>query len=97
MRYKGEKKKVCSKNYIYIYICIYLHIIKAKIIFSFSNIYLNKDRYIESFPSGLVGKESSCNAGDMGPIPWSGRSPKGGHGKLLQYSCLENPMQRRAQ
>ena len=43
------------------------------------------------FPGGSVGKESACNAGDTGLIPGSGRSPEGGHGNLLQYSCLENP------
>ena len=38
----------------------------------------------------LGGKESTCQAGDPGLIPGSGRSPGGGHGNLLQYSCLEN-------
>ena len=45
------------------------------------------------------GKESSCNAaaaGHMGLIPELGRSPRGGHGNSLQYSCLENPMDRGA-
>ena len=37
------------------------------------------------------GKESSCNAGDPGSIPGSGRSPGGGRGNPLQYSCPENP------
>jgi len=49
------------------------------------------------FPGGSVGKEPACNAGDIkdvGSIPGSGRSPGGGHGNLLQYSCLENPMDR---
>ena len=36
-------------------------------------------------------KESPCSTGDMGLIPGSGRSPGGGHGNPLQYSCLENP------
>ena len=36
-------------------------------------------------------KESACNAGALGPIPWVGRSPEGGNGNPLQYSCLENP------
>ena len=36
-------------------------------------------------------KESVCNVGDLGLIPGLGRSPGGGHGNLLQYSCLENP------
>ena len=38
------------------------------------------------------GKKSACIAGDQGLIPESGRSPGGGHGNALQYSCLENPM-----
>ena len=42
------------------------------------------------------GKESVCNAGDLGSIPGSGRSPGGGHSNPLQYSCLENPMDRGA-
>ena len=45
----------------------------------------------------LSSKESPCNsgaAGDVGSIPGSGRSPGGGHGNTLQYSCLENPMVR---
>ena len=48
---------------------------------------------------GLPGKESVCNAGnigDSGSIPGSERSPRGGHGNPLQYSCLENPRDRRA-
>ena len=48
---------------------------------------------------GSVGKESACNAGDTGDvglIPESGRSPGEGHGNPLQYSCLENPMDRGA-
>ena len=36
-------------------------------------------------------KESACNAEDLGLIPGLGRSPEGGHGNTLQYSCLENP------
>ena len=42
------------------------------------------------------GKESMCNAGDLGSVPGLGGSPGGGHGNPLQYSCLENPMDRRA-
>ena len=47
------------------------------------------------FPAGSVSKETTCNAGDKGDwssIPGSGRSPGGGHGSPLQYSCLGNPM-----
>ena len=43
-----------------------------------------------------VGKESTCNAGDLGSIPGSGRSPGDGNGNPIQYSCLENPMNRGA-
>ena len=43
---------------------------------------------------GSVNKESACNVGDPGLIPVLGRPPGGGHGYLLQYSCLGNPMDR---
>ena len=49
------------------------------------------------FPGGTSGKEPVCNAGDMKDgdlIPGSGISPGGGHGNPLEYSCLENPMDR---
>ena len=50
------------------------------------------------FPSGSDGKESTCNAGDLGSIPGLGRFPGGGRGNPLQYPCLENPPgQRRLQ
>ena len=42
------------------------------------------------------GKESACSVGDPGSIPGSERSPGGGHDNPLQYSCLENPMDRGA-
>ena len=43
------------------------------------------------FPSGSDGKESACNAGDLGLIPGLGRFPGGGHDNPLRYSSLENP------
>ena len=48
------------------------------------------------FPSGSDSKESACNAGDLNSIPGLGRSPGEGNGNPLQYSCLENPMDRGA-
>ena len=48
------------------------------------------------FPGDLVGKESARNAGDLGSIPGSGRSSGEGNGNPLQYSGLENPMERGA-
>ena len=47
-------------------------------------------------PGGSDGKESACNAGDQGLIPGLGRSPGEGNGYPLQYSCLENLMDRGA-
>ena len=52
--------------------------------------------YILGFPGGSDCKESTCNAGDLGSIPGLGRSPGGGHGNPLQYSCLENSRDRGA-
>ena len=46
------------------------------------------------FPGGSEGKASACNAGDWGSIPESGRHPGEGNGNPLQYSCLENSMDR---
>ena len=47
---------------------------------------------MDSFPGGSVVKNLPVNAGDVGSIPGWGRSPGEGNGKLLQYSCLGNPM-----
>ena len=47
------------------------------------------------FPGGSVGKNPHVNAGDKGLIPGLGRSPGEENGNLLQYSCLENPIDRR--
>ena len=46
------------------------------------------------FPGGSDGKESACNVGDLGSIPGLGRSPGEGNSYPLQYSCLENSMDR---
>ena len=58
----------------------------------FASVYIN----FGGFLSGSDSKESACNAGDPGLIPGSGRSPGRGHDNPLQYSCLENPMDRGA-
>ena len=47
---------------------------------------------LQGVPGGSDGKESACNAGDLGLIPESGRSLGEGNGSPVQYSCLENPM-----
>ena len=51
---------------------------------------------VMGFPHGSVGKESACNAGEPGSIPGLRRSPEEGNGNPLQYSCLENTMDRGA-
>jgi len=48
------------------------------------------------FTGGSDGKDSACNAGDLGSIPGLGRSPGEGNGNPLQYSCLKNSMKRGA-
>ena len=53
-------------------------------------------RLVMRFPHSSVSKESACNAGDLGLIPESGRSPWRRKWQPTQYSCLENPMDRRA-
>ena len=47
-------------------------------------------------PLWLSSKDSTCNAGDLYSVPGLGRSPGAGHGNPLQYSCLENPLDRGA-
>ena len=53
----------------------------------------NKNNTTEMWqlPGSTDGKESACNEGHLGSIPELGRSPGGGHGNPLQYSCLDNP------
>ena len=55
-----------------------------------------KKQYIMGFPDDSDGKESAFNAGNLGSIPGSGRFHGEGNGYPLQYSCLENPMDRGA-
>ena len=51
---------------------------------------------VVGLPGGSVGKESTCNAGDLGLILGLRRSLEGGRGNPLQYSCLENPHAQRS-
>ena len=66
----------------------YYAAIKKKKIMPFAAMYMGVEI---GFSGGSEGKESTCNVGDLGSIPGLGRSPGGGHGNPLQYSCLENP------
>ena len=56
--------------------------------------HIHLETIYDGFPGGSDGKESACNAGDLVSIPGSGRSPGQGNGNPLQYSCLENFMDR---
>ena len=58
--------------------------------------YLGSNVGVLGFTGGSDSKESGCNVGDLDLIPVSGRSPEGGNGNPLQYSCLENPTDREA-
>ena len=53
-------------------------------------------KYIVGFPGGSDGKELACNAGDLGSIPGSGRFPGEGNHYPLQYSFVQNSMDRGA-
>ena len=61
-------------------------------------VHQNKDfeLLLWGFPGGSNGKKSACNAGDLSFIPGSGRLPGEGNGNPLQYSCLEDSMDKRA-
>ena len=78
---------VCVYIYTYMYVCIYMCVCVY--------IYVCVSIYVcGGFPGSSVVKNLPANAGDPGSIPGSGRSPGGGQGNLLQYSCLENSMDR---
>ena len=70
-----------------------MHIIGRQLI---TNISSASKLFYMGFPGGSDGKESACNAGDPGSVLGLGRSPGEGNGNPLQYSCLENPMDRGA-
>ena len=55
---------------------------------------MNNAKKQKELPCSSDGKESACNAEDPGSVPGLGRSSEEGNGNPLQYSCLENPMDR---
>ena len=73
---------------------------KQQILRSLSSLWFNYvqllKQYFWGFPGGSEVKVSACNARNLGSIPGSGRSPGEGNGNALQYSCLENSMDREA-
>ena len=59
-------------------------------------LFFNNKYFDMGFPGGSVVKDLPAKSGDVGLIPGPGRSPTEGNGNPLQYSCLGNPMDRRA-
>ena len=81
----------------YIYLLSLSVYIQVKYTHTHTHTHTHTQRH--GLPLWLSGKESTCNTEvteDAGWIPASGRSPAGGHGNPLQYSCLENPLDRGA-
>ena len=80
--------------HIYVHICT-LHMCYSSCVgFGFNSstlVLLKQPAVLVLLGMWLGSKESACNAGDLGSIPGSGRSPAKGNGNPLQYSCLENP------
>ena len=81
MKVKAESKKAGLK----------VNIQKTKIMASSPITLWQIDGNTRGFPGGSDGKASTCNVGDLSSIPGLGRSPGGGNGNPLQYSCLDNP------
>ena len=92
MELSGPKVWVSLRSYLLIEATEASELVCSILTHSFSGYSL----YILGFPNGSVGKKSTCNTGDEGLIPGLGRSPGGGNGNSLQYSCLGNPKDRGA-
>ena len=71
---------------------VVIHTVKGfSIVNEAEELFWNSLAFSMGLPGSSDGKESTCNAGDLGSIPGLERSPGGGNGNALQYSCLENP------
>ena len=97
----NHQSVICIYEPDFIYIYIYTHTHTHTHMYMYLHSWVRKicwrrDRLPTSvflgFPGGLAGKESTCNAGDLGSIPGLGRSPGEGNGYPFQYSGLENSM-----
>ena len=83
-------------SYFFPSIVLELHYDKYPISGDGSDLFAKNFYHDWGFPEGSDSKESACNAGDSGSIPGLGRSPEEENSNPLQYSCLENPMDRGA-
>ena len=84
---------LCICAYVCVCVCTYTHSISEYPCYSLIR---NFSVFFWDFPCSSVSKESACNARNLGLIPGLGRSHGEGNGNPLQYSCLENPMDREA-
>ena len=85
---ESQDSKLIRRNLLHFYTRQTIREIKKIIPFLIAS---KRIKYLGINPDG---KEAACNAGDLGLIPGSGRSPGEGSGYPLQYSCLENSMDR---
>ena len=83
------KSPVCKDRFLRVQLLLLFSGFQTALVFS-------TPPYPWGFPHSSISKESACNAGDLGLIPGSGRSPGEGNGNPLLYSCLKNPMDRGA-
>ena len=72
------------------------HLFSERLICEYKLVFNWSLKVFLGFPGSAVGKESACSARDPGSIPGLGRFPGEGNGNPLQYSCLENPMDKGA-
>ena len=84
---KGEASRTSDMHLLVLCIHFFFNLKKIEMKFLSHRINLG-------FPGGIVVKNLPANSGDSGLIPGLGRSPGGGNGNPLQYSCLGNPMDR---
>ena len=79
----------------YLCMCLYAHTDNTMCVYLYYlRFIMGKYEIDYGFPGGSDSKESTCKTGDQGSIPGSGRSPGEGNGCPLQYSCMENSMDR---
>ena len=88
-----QSPKVCSL-YLCLFCCLTYRVVATIFLRNEQNLNRHRPWGRMGLPWWLSGKECACQPGDVGSIPWSGRSPREGNDNPLQYSCLGNPMDR---
>ena len=96
---ESKNAVVCVRHLPLLAFCTPIYFLTLSFLFSYLHWSLNQlanTSTDKGFPGGPNGKESACNAGDLGSIPGLGRSPGIGHDNPLQCFCLENSVDRGA-